>query len=350
MKKMKKPETKSPKGSGITKNRKIIAALGAVVLIVLVYFIFSRDGDGDLGANIIGNNAKVRAQDIHLNLKGIQFDNTTIGKFFSSNTITPFTVKFFKFLQRRFRDMDFEAHLRAVEQYLNASMDPQRAAEMFELYKRFLTYEKSLAETAKGWTSPRTPQEAVKYLRNIQDYRRNFFGNDIADVLFGAQVKHQEYSLRKQAIINEKNLYGADKEKQINKLRQDMWGEDAATIDSTLRPYDNYREKLAVYDKDLGELNETDKKAKVREYREQYFTSEVVERLEKVDVQLENEKQAEEAYRAKEQKIMSDPNLNQQEKDEKLQELQNELFGEEAEAFRRRETIRKADEKFRAGK
>lgn len=329
------------------KNKKIIAGIAAVVLLALVYFLYTRGGDGDVGANIIGAGAKVRAQDIQLNLKGIQFDNATIGKFFSNSTITPFTVKFFKFLQRRFRDMDYEAHLRAVQEYLNQTMDPQRAAEMFELYKRFVTYEKNLADEAKGWSPPRTPQDAIKYLRKIQDYRRNFFGNDMADVLFGAQVKHQEYSLRKQSIIYNKDLYGVDKEKQIQKLRQDMWGEDAATIDSTMRPYDNYREKLAVYDKDLGELNETDRKAKVREYREQYFTADQVARLDKVDEQLETEKRTEEDYRAKEQKVMSDPNLNQQEKEQKIQELQNELFGDEAEAFRRRETIRQAEEKFR---
>ncbi len=329
------------------KNRKVVAAVAAVMLVALVYFICSRNDDGDVGGNIIGDSAKVRAQDIHLNMKGIQFDNTAIGKFFSGNVVTPFTVKFFKFLQRRFRDMDFEAHLRAVEQYLNQTMDPQRAAEMFELYKKFIQYEKSLAETAKGWSPPRTPQDAIKYLRNIQDYRRNYFGKDMADTLFGAQVKHQEYSLRKQAIIGEKNLYGADKEKQIQKLRQDMWGDDASTIDSSLRPYDNYREKIAIYDKDLGELNETDRKAKIREYRQEYFTPDQVERLDKVDEQLETEKRTEEDYRTKEQKIMSDPNLNQDEKAQKVQELQNELFGEEAEAFRRREVIRQAEEKFR---
>ncbi len=125
---------------------------------------------------------------------------------------------------------------------------------MFELYKRFLTYEKNLGETAKGWDPPRNPQEALNYLRKIQDYRRSFFGNDTADILFGAQVKHQEYNLRKQDIVNNRDLYGADKEKRIKKLREEMWGDEAGTIDNNLRPYDHYREKLAVYDKDLGEL------------------------------------------------------------------------------------------------
>ncbi len=329
------------------KNKKAAAAIGVVLLLALTYFIFSRDGGGDTELNIIGSSAKISAQDIHLNMKGIQFEPDTIGKLFSSSAATPFTVKFFKFLQRRFKDMDFDAHLRAVEEYLNRTMDPRRAAEMFDLYKRFCNYEKGLLEAAKGWTTPGTPKDALKYLRNVQEYRRTFFGNELADVLFGAQVKHQEYSIRKQEIIDRKDLYGADKEKQIQKLRGEMWGDDAATIDNNLRPYDQYQEKLAVYNKDLEELNETDRKEKIREYRERYFSPEQVARLEKVDEQLEGEKRTEGEYRTKERKIMSDPNLDPQEKEQKIQELQNELFGEEADAFRRRETIRKAEEAFK---
>lgn len=329
------------------KNRKLLVALVAIALLAIAYFIHTRGDDSDLGPNIIGDNVKITAQDIQLNLKGIKFDNEAISKHFSGSVVTPFTVKFFKFLQRRFRDMDYEAHLRAVEEYLYQIMDRARAAEMFELYKRFLAYEKGLAETARSWPMPTTSPEAIKYLRNVQKYRRDFFGNDVADILFGAQVKHQEYSIRKQSIIADKNLYGKDKEKLINKLRQDMWGEDGATIDNSLRPYDQYREKLAIYDKDLSELDENTRKEKIKEYRQQFFSPEIVERLDKVDEELEMEKKTEVDYRAKEQKIMSDPNLTAEQKSEKILELQNEMFGEEADAFRRREAIRKAEEAFK---
>ncbi len=319
----------------------------AITLLVLAYFIHTRGDGNDLGPSIIGDNVKISAQDIHLNLKGIKFDNDAIAKHFSGSVVTPFTVKFFKFLQRRFRDMDFDAHLRAVEEYLHRTMDPARAAEMFELYKRFLDYEKKLSETARKWPMPTTSQEAIQYLRNVQKYRRDFFGNEIADVLFGAQVKHQEYSIRKQSIIADNNLYGKDKEKLINKLRRDMWGEDGNTIDNSMRPYDQYREKIAMYDKDLSELDENTRKEKIKEYRREYFSPEIVERLDKVDEQLEMEKKSEADYRAKEQKIMSDPNLTAQQKEEKILELQNEMFGEDADAFRRREAIRKAEEAFK---
>ena len=253
------------------KNRKILMGLIAITLLVLAYFIHTRGDGNDLGPSIIGDNVKISAQDIHLNLKGIKFDNDAVAKHFSGSVVTPFTVKFFKFLQRRFRDMDYDAHLRAVEEYLHRTMDPARAAEMFELYKRFLEYEKGLSETARKWPMPTTSQEAIKYLRNVQKYRRDFFGNEIADVLFGAQVKHQEYSIRKQNIIADNTLYGKDKEKLINKLRRDMWGDDGNTIDNSMRPYDQYREKLSIYDKDLSELDENTRKEKIKEYRRDRF-------------------------------------------------------------------------------
>lgn len=329
------------------KNRKKIAVLILVVVAILIFFIYKHQKDYEREGSIIDPNVRITAQDIYLNLKGLKFDNDTITKHFSNSVVTPFTIKFFKYLQRRFRDMDYEAHLRAVEEYLFSIMDANRAGQMFELYKRFLEYEKKLSEIARKWPIPVTSQEALNYLRNIQKFRRDFFGNEIADILFGAQVKHQEYSILKQSIVNDKNLYAKDKEKLINKLRQEMWGDDAATIDNAMRPYDQYREKLAIYEKDLSELDENARKEKIKEFRQQYFSPEIVERLEKVDEELEREKKTEEDYRIKEQKILSDPNLTPQQKEEKIYQLQNEIFGDEADAFRRREAIRKAEESFR---
>ncbi|MCX7679359.1 MAG: lipase chaperone [Spirochaetes bacterium] len=329
------------------KNRKIIALVISALLIALIYFTYRREKNDHFGPSIISNNVSISAQDIYLNLKGIKFDDANITKHFSHSVVTPFTVKFFKFLQRRFRDLDYESHLKAVEEYLYRIMDANRAAQMFELYKRFLEYEKKLIEAARKWPTPTNTHDAINYLRNVQKFRRDFFGNEIADILFGAQVKHQEYTLRKQNIINDKKLYAKEKEKLIKKLQEDMWGEDAATIDNAMRPYDQYREKLAIYEKDLSELDETSRKEKIKEFRQQYFSPEVVERLEKVDQEIEREKKIEEDYRTKEQRILLDQNLTAQQKEEKIRELQNEIFGDEADAFRRREAIRKAEEAFK---
>ncbi len=325
----------------IGKNH-IVAAVAAAVIILIGISIFSRKGGNGLPSeSVIGAEHSVSAQDIKGFFQRIRFDEGNVGQYFSQSVVNPYTIRFFKFLQRRFREMSLEDHLRAVERYLHETMDARKADEMFRLYRQFTMYEKSITDAAKRWPTPKTPQEALSYLKNVQEYRRNYFGKEVADELFGLMVKNQEYRIRKGSIISDKNMYGADKEKQISELKQRMWGAEAGDVDSSMRPLDRYQEKLAIYDKDLSELGDQEKKARIREYREEFFTPEVVARLEQVDNKLEQEKVMEEQYRAEEQKIRNDVNLTGPQKEEKIRELQDQTFGEEADAFRRRENIQK---------
>ncbi|HPJ38316.1 MAG TPA: lipase secretion chaperone [Spirochaetota bacterium] len=329
-------------------KKHIIAAVGITLIVLIGYSLLNRGGSDSLPREqIIDRNQRISSADIKKAFKRIRFSNENVPQYFSERVVNPFTIRFFKFLQRKFGNMSFEDHLRAVQEYLNSTMDARKAEEMFALYKKFSLYEKSLIDMSKTWPRPRNAQEALKYLQTIQDYRRDYFGNAIADELFGLMVKNQEYRLRKGAVLNDKSLYGKEKEKKMQEVREEMWGDDADTVDNSMRPYDRYREKLTAYSKDLSELSGEQKSAKIKEFRQAYFPPDVVTRLEQVDVQLANERQAEEQYRVQEQKIQSDPNLNQDEKEEKIKELQDTTFGDQAEAFRRRETIRKSLEERR---
>ncbi len=332
----------------IMDKKHIIAAVGITLIVLIGYSLLNRGGSDSLPREqIIDRNQRISSADIKKAFKRIRFSNENVPQYFSERVVNPFTIRFFKFLQRKFGNMSFEDHLRAVQEYLNSTMDARKAEEMFALYKKFSLYEKSLIDMSKTWPRPRNAQEALKYLQTIQDYRRDYFGNAIADELFGLMVKNQEYRLRKGAVLNDKSLYGKEKEKKMQEVREEMWGDDADTVDNSMRPYDRYREKLTAYSKDLSELSGEQKSAKIKEFRQAYFPPDVVTRLEQVDVQLANERQAEEQYRVQEQKIQSDPNLNQDEKEEKIKELQDTTFGDQAEAFRRRETIRKSLEERR---
>lgn len=332
----------------IMDKKHIIAAVGITLIVLIGYSLMNRGGSDSLPREqIIDRNQRISSADIKKAFKRIRFSNENVPQYFSERVVNPFTIRFFKFLQRKFGNMSFEDHLRAVQEYLNSTMDARKAEEMFALYKKFSLYEKSLIDMSKTWPRPRNAQEALKYLQTIQDYRRDYFGNAIADELFGLMVKNQEYRLRKGAVLNDKSLYGKEKEKKMQEVREEMWGDDADTVDNSMRPYDRYREKLTAYSKDLSELSGEQKSAKIKEFRQAYFPPDVVTRLEQVDVQLANERQAEEQYRVQEQKIQSDPNLNQDEKEEKIKELQDTTFGDQAEAFRRRETIRKSLEERR---
>lgn len=329
-----------------TKKKIIIAVAGIIVVIVILLQVLKKD-DPLGNVNIIQDKQSISGSDYKLFFKNIRFEDGPTDKYFSKSIANQFTIKFFKFLQRKFGKMSFEDHLKAVEDYLNSTMDPKRAADMFALYKKFALYERSLMDTSKKWPTPKSPEDMIKYLQDVQEYRRSYFGRELADDLFGTMVKTQEYGIRKNSIVNDKNLYGEDKEKKLKDLKSQMWGNDAATVDSDMKPYDQYQEKLQVYDRDLSELPDAEKQQRIKEYRNQFFTPEVVTRLEKVDEQLASEKSNEEEYRRREQKIIADPNLTPEQKDSQLMYLQNEMFGEEADAFRRREAIRQGLENMK---
>ncbi len=67
-------------------------------------------------------------------------------------------------------------------------------------------------------------------------------------------------------------------------------------------------------------------------------------KLRETDDQIAREKEKLERYRAAEKRILNVKNITQQEKEKKIRLLQDEFFGKEAEAFRRREAIRKGAE------
>ena len=67
--------------------------------------------------------------------------------------------------------------------------------------------------------------------------------------------------------------------------------------------------------------------------------------MHEVDKQITREKQNMERYRAAEQNILNLSDIPQEEKNKRIKSLQDEFFGKEAEAFRRREAMRKGLEK-----
>lgn len=80
---------------------------------------------------------------------------------------------------------------------------------------------------------------------------------------------------------------------------------------------------------------------KIKEFRREYFSPEQVARLEQVDAELAAEKTKEADYDAREKAIMTNPALDDEQKAQALRTLQDNTFGEEADAFRRRQAINK---------
>ena len=242
--------------------------------------------------------------------------------------------------------MSLEEHFEAVQRYLESMMDINDVIKLMDLYKKFIEYENLAADEINRAGELTSPEDYLAMLRKLKKMQIEIFGQKDAELLFGAMMKMQEYPVRRSAIINDPNIYGAEKEKLLKKLNEDMWGNDAAEVEKSRKPYVAYTETLSIYEKDLSEMSEEMKAKKVDEIRKNIFPPDVVNRLEEVDRELEAEKKRDDDYKAELSKIESNDKLSAQEKEKSIKELQDRIYGEDAEAVRRRENISKATEEM----
>ena len=352
-------------------KNKIIAVAGIVVLILIILNLAVRKKGSEETINkesvkkesvdkksankwylnrnyIIDKKYEFKLKDIQTFYEGADFSDENIRNYFTETVINSYTLKFLKSMDDRFNDSkDLDDHLERARQYLYSVLPSRKAGELLALYKTYLSHQMDLYEKMRKLGLPLSVDEAITDLQDLQEYRRNLFGKEIADALFGAGVKAAEYPIRRSAIMADANLYGAEKENKLKQLDRDMWGDEADSVGDNILTYTRYQEKLQIYQKDLSEMrSEEEKQAKIREFRREIFTPDQVQRLDEVDRTIANEKKKEENYFAGESAIKNNSSLSEQEKEKKIRELQDETFGEEADAFRRGQAIRAGMEQY----
>jgi len=351
-------------------NKKIFAIIGIFVLLFIIgYWLFPGDEEDagyifDKSYNISLEDVKKsrtplrledRDQNIDLSKSDADFTNgentahsgIDLKEIFSEGLINAHTTyKYFKHLEHKFRKSTTPGeHFDLVEKYLFSQFSENEARELFDTYKKYLQCEMNLLTEFRNLTSVKSMEEALETLKRIQDFRRDRLGVELADKLFGADVKAKEYAFRRADVVGNDILYGREKEELLEKLNMDMWGTEAEAVDDfetdSPNAWQRFHEKQRIYKKDIDELgSEAAKEARIMEYRTEFFSPDAVKRLEEVDKQIVQEKQTETFYREKEQEILSNKTISDEDKEEQLHEMQNEMFGEEADAFRRRETMR----------
>ncbi len=312
----------------------IIAALAVIAINVAVKIFSPNEME-----YISGGAEEFSYADVREYLKKVDFSGSKSGEYFKDDLVNKYTLKFFKYLQETFKDMSYEQHLDAVRKYLYDSMGSERGEKLLEIYKKFLDYENRLAEEINKMKDLNTTDDFLNVLSKMRKMQVDIFGEKNADIMFGASLKSQEYPIRRAGIINDKSLYGKEKEDMIRKLNKEMWGNDGENLEKNRKPYTQYTEKIETYSKDLSEMPEGDRAQKIKQYREEVFSSDVVKRLEEVDNLMDSEKQKELAYLSAQSDITNNKELSEKEKKEKIYNLQNSTFGEEADSIRRREEM-----------
>lgn len=327
--------------SAVVKKTKYMIGIAAVVII-------SSGCAGKLGGDIADTiniipREMITLAEYQLHYQYIAFDNTTVSEYFNSGVNNRYTLKFLKHVNRRFRSTPAEDRPTALESYLRGLMEQKRAEEMSALYEQYCSCEKRLLLESQQWLDFNlfsvSYADKLAFLRKAQDCRRRCYGESRADTLFGAAVKAREYDIRKMAIIYDKNLRGAGKEKRLDALKREMWGADAGTIEVFKKAFNRYQEKLVIYRKDLAEETEEKRRAMISSFRSEFFSPDIVRRLDHVDRMLDTEKARETECINKRNAIDRDVSLSKEEKARRILALENQIFGKDAGAFRRRQHV-----------
>jgi len=331
------------------KNKKIlVAAVAAAAMILVLITLVMNLGEKKKNKqeHVIAQRYRTTLQDSERDYRQEVFSNKKAGDYFTNDIVNEHTLNFFQYLDKVCIDAENLAdNLEHAREYLYSALPPQTAERMLALYQTYLHYQISLPDKIAEWGIPKTPDQALENLANLQDYRRAIFGEEIADIIFGASVEAQEYTIRRNAILYDDNLHGSEKEKLLRTLNKDMWG-DELTADANISAYARYQEKLQLYKKDIAELRtEEERETLLQHLRMEVFDPVQRQRLQKVDRFLEEEKIIKEQYFTQEREILDNPDLSEKEKENKIHELQDATFGEEADAFRRRQIMEKELEK-----
>jgi lipase chaperone LimK len=256
------------------------------------------------------------------------------------------TLHYFTWLGHEFRHATSrEDHLAQVKDRIFSQFPAEEAGQLFATYQRYLDCEMGIADLTASFGPVTTVEDGLELLRTVQKYRRDFLGTELADRLFGEQVKEKEYSIRRAAIINDRALYAKEKQEQLDRLTQEMWGE-TANPEAVLQEkdaYGQYRDALAIHQKDLDETaGDDERRAAIDDIRNQYLPPDAIERIRTMEQQQAQETQQEQAYYAKEKRIAEDTTLSEDERAEQIEQLRQEMLGSQAEAMKRREAIEKA--------
>jgi hypothetical protein len=267
---------------------------------------------------------------------------------FSSAVVNHDTLNFFQYMDDLFKDSkDLTDNMEKARKYLYSVLPPQQADQMLDLYKTYLNYQIDFQSKLGEWIKAETPEESLGTLSRLQEQRRVVFGREIADIIFGPSEKAEEYSIRRNMILGDNNMYGLEKERKLRILNEAMWGSETMPSEENLTPYARYQEKLQFFNNDLAALRtEEEKEALRQQLQRQTLFPEQIQALADVEIQIAEEKKTNDQYYVREKEILNDPNITQETKDMKIRELQDATFGEEADAFRRGQIMQKAEEQY----
>lgn len=178
---------------------------------------------------------------------------------------------YFRYLQTNIGEGNSPSeHSEAIREHLLATLSPEKAGELIELYEKFTNFEKDVVTRAEEWSMPESADETLDLIGKMQAYQQEYFGQDTADSLFGAEMKVMEYNARRAIIINDSQASGSEKEHLLYQLGAGMWGEQAyQEMNKQKDPYDILDEKLLIYGNELAAVDPDTRVREIQKMRDE---------------------------------------------------------------------------------
>lgn len=180
---------------------------------------------------------------------------------------------YFRYLQTNIGEGNTPSeHTEAIREHLLATLSPEKAGEMIDLYEKFTNFERDAVARAEEWDMPESADETLDLIGKMHAYQQEYFGQETADSLFGAEMKVMEYNARRAIIINDTQTSGLEKEHLLDQLGAGMWGEEAyREMNKQKDPYDILDEKLLIYGNELAAVDPDTREQEIAILREKYL-------------------------------------------------------------------------------
>ena len=219
-----------------------------------------------------------------------------------------------------------------IKQFLLSRYKPPGNERLTDLLLKYLRYEEIMSTYQIDQTDP------AKRYEIIRGKRRELFGTEDARLMFGLEEARYEFRSRvKEFVARTKDMPGDRRVAGYEALRKQVYGDYYVAVVENEPKFTRYDTEVNLREADFRGLSADKRSAAVGALRTKYFGAPGAERMAKLDREVAEEAAAEKKY-AEAKQVLAAENLNDSQREARLQQLRVKYFGREgAEEFARRE-------------
>ncbi|TGN20767.1 lipase secretion chaperone [Leptospira idonii] len=227
-----------------------------------------------------------------------------------------------------------------IKAFLKNQYSEEEAKHLMTLLNGYLRYEEAMVQ----FETPKDISNQEKY-ELVKNFRRKFFSNDDANLVFGLEETTAEFSFnRKQFLDETKNVSGDERIRQYDQFRKKTFGNYYESVQAREPKFGKFETEMELRNIELSKLDSSQRDTKEKEIRIRYFGKDGNERMEKVLKDMKEEEEREKKLAKEEEEYLrKNPNLPEKEKEKKLLEMRTQILGskELAEEYTRRQEYEK---------